>query len=419
MLKKNNVIKLLMFSLVAGVSFMSCSSYTPEQMKFVGEEEDNSSSSTVSVGFYGTIGSINSGKQICNPSISQDSENYPGSMLWLGFSGNLVVSNPPDDYTVTKVTQHDRITISNIDNEVDWFMMRDEFKDINCELQDPEWAMHPDYLAILGGYNTDNACGEEMTHDGFVVRIADKKMIRIKKDMDGTSTPHIWIDPSVSADTSLVLADDLTYDKNGLASVEDVEAFFGTRNVKLTYSEKVDGKLSIFLVDYSTGKAEPMALTKPKGKENYNCESGLISPDGRWIAYNVYQNVFQYSAYMQPLSANQSVVEPIAISETGSDPHWFIHPQNPAQTYVTYVELPSGNSYKILEELDDPKLLASGTVGSTWKKEVSIGLSEDTSAESVFGDATMIINLPFKGGRSPNGDFMCTGINYGYIVEFF
>ena len=67
---------------------LSACVYEPEQ--FVASDSVSSSSRDASE--IGTLYPVNLNipkgcKQICNPSVSQDTVNYPASMLWLNFSG--------------------------------------------------------------------------------------------------------------------------------------------------------------------------------------------------------------------------------------------------------------------------------------------------------------------------------------------
>jgi hypothetical protein len=398
-------------TIISIVFLVSCG-YSPEQM--ILDVDDSTSDVGELTGLSGNLYAINSGKQVCNSSISQDTVNYPGALLWLGFAGNLSVNNPPDDYTVTDVEQHDRLSISNTANEIDWFMMIDEVDWLNCEFQDPEWSAHPDYLVSLGGFFEKTSCDVDLAYDALVIRIKDKQTIRWKKTLDAVSTPHLWVDPTVRADTSLHLPDSTTYDENGLADVASIEAFFGTKNVKFSYSLKEEAGMALFIVDYSKVNPAPVKLTKPEGKDKYRIESALFSPDGNWVAYNTYENPFQYAAYIQSTAG----AVPLLVSATASDPHWFQHPQNENELYVTYVEIPDGKGYKVIEQLDDATLLETGTAGSTWKRQVFLTLPEDRSnAENAFGVPKKIVNLPFKGGRSPDGAFMATGTNNAYLVE--
>ena len=61
------------FALLAGC-------YSPEQY------EASTSKNQMADSDFGTLFEINGGMQICNPSVTQDEENYPASMLWLNFS---------------------------------------------------------------------------------------------------------------------------------------------------------------------------------------------------------------------------------------------------------------------------------------------------------------------------------------------
>ena len=71
---------------IAAIPLMMLSACVYEPEQFV-ESETNTKTSEVSGLFI-----VNEGKQICNPSMSQDTVNYPASMLWLNFGGTLKVN---------------------------------------------------------------------------------------------------------------------------------------------------------------------------------------------------------------------------------------------------------------------------------------------------------------------------------------
>ena len=78
----------LIFLLVGSFALVSCL-YDPEPYTQTTTPTESTETD------FGTVYAVNSGRQICNPSVSQDSKNYPASMLWLNFSGNLTVSSAP------------------------------------------------------------------------------------------------------------------------------------------------------------------------------------------------------------------------------------------------------------------------------------------------------------------------------------
>ena len=73
------------FGLLLPALLAAC--YTPEPFE---AETVNSASSTQSK--IGTLYAVNNEMQICNPSVTQDTVNYPASMLWLNFGGTLYVT---------------------------------------------------------------------------------------------------------------------------------------------------------------------------------------------------------------------------------------------------------------------------------------------------------------------------------------
>ena len=124
--------------------------YSPDP--FVADYSNNSGSGSVETAIgkiYPVDGNENDDQQTCNPSVSQDTVNFPASMLWLNFT-KLIVNRHDVGYSVTEVSQHDRLTVSDTANDVKWYLMIDESLG-ECQFQDPEWSTHPDFIVSLRG----------------------------------------------------------------------------------------------------------------------------------------------------------------------------------------------------------------------------------------------------------------------------
>ena len=214
------------------------------------------------------IFSINEAKQICNPSISMDTVNFKGCMLWLNFSGELAVKVPSNMSGFDLYAeQHDRLIISDTSNTVRWFMGREEFGAAEYEeLQDPEWTTHPHYITCLLSSQIRNnwSC--------IAVHTLSKKFLKMSNgNLDETSTPHIWINENsvFKGDTSAI-----RFDSSGFISKESVQSFFGTSDVKLVFSKKDGVRLSLYYVDFSINSS-PVQLPRPADKPMYDLESAL------------------------------------------------------------------------------------------------------------------------------------------------
>ena len=261
---------------------MAC--YTPEPFE---AELSEGSSNTNTSAEMGKIFSVNGGKQTCNPSASQDTVNYPASMLWLNFSGTLNVNAPDSGFTLKKVIQHDRLTVTDTANNVKWYLMRDTSAG-ECQFQDPEWSTHPNFIVALRGYDVDGSKScENLDYGIFAVRMSDKKKFWFfKKDIPEEATPHLWVNP------------DAKPEKDGDPST--LKGFFGTDSVMLTY---VDENQNIQVVDYvngSKGKPKTFKLKKPSNRKNWKIDSPLISPFDSWfVVYNMYENSTTWEAYIQ------------------------------------------------------------------------------------------------------------------------
>ena len=191
--------KLLLPLGLCALSFIAC--YSPEP--FVADYTDNSGSSKTETAI-GTIfpvdGNESKSEQTCNPSVSQDTVNFPSSMLWLNFN-KLIVKDHDSGYSLTEVAQHDRLTVSDTANNVKWYLMIDKDEG-ECQFQDPEWSTHADYIVALRGkrFKKSQSCGDALDFGIFAVRTSDKKKFWFKEEgIIEEATPHVWVDPTAKA----------------------------------------------------------------------------------------------------------------------------------------------------------------------------------------------------------------------------
>jgi hypothetical protein len=340
--------------------------------------------------------------QICNPSISQDVVRYPGCMLWLNFSGNLSVNVPPQwssIYVTAGAQQHDRLSVTSYDDSLRWFLMRDSVPEIRGHMQDPEWTTHPDYIAFLGSMLGSNAPG---SWNGYVVRTTDKQVLRLDSaGMDEQGTPHVWIGSRDAGDSAAPAVDVVPA---GFASRTAVWSYFGTTNVKFSFSTGFPG-LTISFVDYSMDTVKLVSLPRPASKSGANMESGMISPDGGFITYNCWTDPNVVSSYVQRLEDGSS---PILVSEPGNDPRWW---RFNGRDYLLYA---TPGKLLTLEPLE-----TDTTFGSTMRQEVELAPEGPRYIQfRTAGEATTLLKYPFKGGLSPDGFYACTGYKWAYMFKF-
>ncbi len=346
--------------------------------------------------------------QICNPSISLDTINFAACMLWLNFGGDLPVKTT----AVTSgfplwANMHDRLTISDTSNTVRWYMMNNSITEKPAfRFQDPEWSTHPEYIGTLFG---DNNVFDRWSF--YAIHPLSNSYIKIiDSRLNETSTPHLWVEPGISS-LSHHVPIDTSYDINGFLNKDAIASFFGTSKVKIAYSIRENGYLSIYYIDYSSEVITPIKLPAPAGGLQYNYESPLISPDGNWIVFNAYQTTTQYKSYIQKLS-HQS--KPVLLKDGACDPHWWVSPST-GQLYIVYAEI--DGDYNITSDLADQKHLASGASGSTSMLKAHLNPKLPSALAVELDPPVTILHLPLKGGLSPDGHFLCTGYTYAYIVE--
>jgi hypothetical protein len=380
----------------------------------------------------GMLRSINAELQTCNPSVSQDTSNFPACMLFLNLGeGELSVKVPPawsSAYPLTGITQHDRLTIVDTGNTVKWFMKKPTF--ISKEFQDPEWSTHPDYIAVLG-VRDDRLTGRPVKADNwssaYAVKISTKQMLRLFNDsLQAFSTPHLWLPdaaPAASIDytaTATLFNETFVYngDSSGAVDKATIQSFFGTTSVKVVYnfySSAGRTGTSIYFIDYSQSTPVVTELRKPGGREDWTCESPLISPDGEWVVYNCMAPDGQtWASYVQKLDATS---EAIMVCAQASDPHWFKYPDGSFGIVYDDKKWNPINAVpdKFIEDNMDGKL------GSTYllsAGDLSTLLPGALPAVNFRNGATVLLRLPFQGGYSRDGRFLVTGYRKAYIYMF-
>ncbi|MCF0217194.1 MAG: hypothetical protein HUK21_12095 [Fibrobacteraceae bacterium] len=376
--------------------------YDPEP--FEDHSEGDSASSTTSD--IGSVYPVNTGKQICNPSVSQDTVNFPGSMLWLNFSGKLVVDGD-SGYTTTQVAQHDRLTVSNKNNKVLWFLMVDSVAG-ECQFQDPEWSTHPNYLVALRAYDINGSAScRTLDYGIFAVRTFDKERFWFyDSDISEFATPHLWVDPDAGEVDS--------------SDTKTLQGFFGTKNVRLTYVNK---DKEIVFVDMSKdskglGKNQKgVKLKKPSNRKDWSIDSPLISPDGNFVVYNMLSGATTWEAYVQELSEDAL---PVLVEQSSgmlsapAQPHWF---KTGDRLFVEWAEFPAGS--QMLNKNDLAKeSVQNGSVGRTAMRQIMLtaGGALDIAVEWV-GDVREIAPVPTTGGRSPDSRYLATGTDLGFVIE--
>lgn len=344
--------------------------------------------------------------QICNPSIVLDTVTFPGCMLWLNFSGELPVVVPDSLSSYSGWSeQHDRLTIIDTSNTVRWFIKREALGAGEQEgFQDPEWSTHPDYLVCLLSTDGQRFWGCHVIHPK-----SNNHMELCRDGLVQTSTPHLWVDSRYVAGAD---PGDVGFDENGFADSASVGTFFGTNKVKLVAAKLTGRTQSLFYRDFSEISGAWIPLKRPVGRDGWQCESPLISPDGEWIVFNAYDTPTNYETYLQRLAPD---ARPILFKAGASDPHWWVNTLN-STLYIVYQEVKGDNL--VSGDLSDVWYLSSGEKGSTSQQRVELFPDASTASASVLRPSPpeLLVTLPTKGGRSPDGRYLCTGYERAFIV---
>jgi len=389
--------------------FWGCDSmnpfYSPEPAKARETAQGTDTVAAEGASLYQNNGSI----QICNQSISQDTVNYPASMMWLNFDGpqafTIVEGVTPAGAPApeTFFQQHDHIFVTDTGNALRWWI---KVPDSLKEWQDPEWSTHPEYLVSLAKSKTLD------TYGIFGIRTSDKGLIQLyDKQLRGDATPHLWVGstPGAEIQSSGGIAEKT---QHITVTNQHLTEFFGTSNVKMVWNE---GWNSLFFVDFNEASPVVRQLELPdvSGSGAVAVVNPLISPDGQWVVYHVdYIGQDRVESYVQNLSSGAA---PFLITAQTSvaDPHWF--------------EASSGDLFLVYSTvtgvlLDDYATLLSTLEADptfetekTFLRSIDILSSVPAAARIQLGTPIQLAPLAFKGGLSPDGKWLCTGANRAYL----
>ena len=144
----------------------------------------------------------------------------------------------------------------------------------------------------------------------------------------------------------------------------------------------------------------------------------MISPDGNFVVYNmINSSMTGWKSYIQELSENSKPIEIEKSSGMISEPvqpRWFAYAE---RLFVMWTEFPQGSQFVNKNDLTEVSV-QDGSAGRTAMREVSLvaGAPSDL-AFAWTGDVVEIAPIPMIGGRSPDGRFVATGTNLGFLLE--
>ncbi len=175
-------------------------------------------------------------------------------------------------------------------------------------------------------------------------------------------------------------------------SSSTIATFLGTTNTnfKIAYVLTNNGAADVYYVDFNDSAPAPIALSKPASLANLDADKPLLSPDGTFVTFGLFNGKNIEGAYIQKLN---TTAKPVLISATGTRPHWFQDPATGSLYIIYSTEFFIGTT-----------TMPSSGSAFTLKQQVSLA---DTGSR--VGSAVQIAPYPMIGGLSGDGTFLCSG----------
>jgi len=193
-----------------------------------------------------------------------------------------------------------------------------------------------------------------------------------------SGTPQRTAQNMVSSDTIIVTA-------------AQVQNFLGGATGKLVYTKWAKDSFkkgrSLWFIDFSESPlVEHLILTESDGEPR----NAIISRDGNWITYNVWDESNTSVPYICPLRSNGGASK-IKIDNTGAQPHWWRHPQS-GKEYIIYNGLDLENGWQLWWQQKD----------KTYIIEIN-GITKQP-----IGSSSVLLQHYVNSGRSLSGGVMFT-----------
>ena len=110
-----------------------------------------------------------------------------------------------------------------------------------------------------------------------------------------------------------------------VAPRDSVRQFLSGSRAKLAYIEGLGRNRAIYFIDYTSDSTfpPPLRLHMPVEQDPslaYSVETPMISPDGKWVAYFISDQVSTHITYVQRLD---TTALPVRFAEHAAHPHWW------------------------------------------------------------------------------------------------
>jgi hypothetical protein len=147
-------------------------------------------------------------------------------------------------------------------------------------------------------------------------------------------------------------------------------------------------------------------------------DSPMISPDGKYVVYNmINSSMMGWRSFIQELSKDATPTEIEKLSGMMSEPvqpRWFSFAD---RLFVVWTEFPQGSQFVNKNDLSEVSV-QNGSAGRTAMREIKLAANAPSDLAFEWVDNVKeIAPIPMIGGRSPDGFFLATGTNNGFLLK--
>ena len=190
-----------------------------------------------------------------------------------------------------------------------------------------------------------------------------------------------------------------------LAGRDAIKNFLGVSSYDFKLAFTRASEQALYIVDFSemetnaaTGDEHPkvVKLARDPDRSGYQFDSPFFSPDGALVTYFLRSGATSQVPYVQQADGQSAAT---ALAANGTDPHFW--QDSSGALYVIY-------SDKFLVQINE---LTAITGFATYRQKI------DATTGALIGSRNPLVDKPFNGGLSRNGQYLCTGYADGAIYD--